>query len=221
MNKKLIQLINEEYNNADNKMDFINKINLLLNQLHPLNHNPVSNVRWIKIEDVKANEYNPNNVATKELALLYTSISHDGYTQPIVTIQEDDKYVIVDGFHRYFVMKTHEQLYRLNNGYVPVTIINKDINDRMASTIRHNRARGRHAITGMSNLVFSMLENGWDDRRICKELGMEKEELVRLKHITGYSKLYENTEYKHAWETHKQLKIKKDWEKEHKERAKI
>ena len=176
--------------------------------------NPIDDVRWVPLEKVEANDYNPNYVADNELKLLFLSISHDGYTQPIVTIfdKKKDKYVIVDGFHRYFVMKKHKELYEQNKGKVPVVVLDKDINDRMASTVRHNRARGKHKIEGMGDIVFNMLNNGWTDSQICNELGMEVDELVKLKHITGFSKLFENTEYKRAWLTPKQIKVKKAYE---------
>jgi len=179
-----------------------------------MKHNPVDLVRWISVNAIKANDYNPNNVALKELELLHKSISHDGYTQPIVTIYDEEtkKYIIVDGFHRYYVQRVHDDILKKNKGFLPVTVINSDINDRMASTIRHNRARGKHSINGMSTIVFNMLDNGWTDTQICEELGMEAEELIRLKHITGFSKLFENEKYRRAWESKKQLKIKKDWE---------
>lgn len=175
---------------------------------------PVSNVKWVPIEKVVANDYNPNSVATNELKLLHTSIDHDGYTQPIVTIydQKKDQYVIVDGFHRYFVCKTYPDIFERNGGEVPVVVLEKGINDRMASTIRHNRARGKHSITGMANIVFAMLDNGATDEEILLELGMEAEELIRLKHITGFSKLFESTEYRKAWETRKQIKLRKEYE---------
>ena len=169
---------------------------------------PVDLVQWIPIENVSPNDYNPNSVARTELQLLYVSIKHDGYTQPIVTVRDGDKYVIVDGFHRYYVMKANSDIYVLNHGKLPVTIINKSINDRMASTIRHNRARGKHTVAGMSSLIFSMLDNGWDDVAICNELGMEPEELLRLKHITGFSKLFENVEYKKAWVSKREIQAR-------------
>lgn len=167
------------------------------------------------MEKVEANDYNPNNVARTELGLLYKSIKHDGYTQPIVTIYDEarDKYIIVDGFHRYFICKTNKDIFDSTGGCVPIVVINKDINDRMASTIRHNRARGKHQITGMSSMVFKMLENGWANEDICNELGMEAEELLKLKHITGFSKLFENAEYQKAWESKKQVKIRIEAEK--------
>lgn len=188
----------------------------ILSKSHPCyDENPVDRVLWIPLEKVSPNDYNPNSVAQIEMKLLYTSIEHDGYTQPIVTIydEENDKYIIVDGFHRYFVMKTSPDIYARCYGLLPVVVIQKDINDRMASTIRHNRARGKHSIQGMSNMVFEMLENGWDDKEICNELGMEAEEILRLKHVTGFSKLFADTEYNKAWMTRRQIKIKHDYEK--------
>jgi len=172
---------------------------------------PVSNVIWVPLEKVEANDYNPNSVAKIEMQLLYISIKADGYTQPIVTIYDKniDKYIIVDGFHRYFVCKHNKDIREDTQGKVPIVVIDKDINNRMASTIRHNRARGKHCITGMSNVVFKMLENGWTDIEICNELGMEAEELLRLKHITGFSKLFENKEYSKAWETKRQILLRK------------
>jgi ParB-like chromosome segregation protein Spo0J len=164
----------------------------------------------VKIKDVEPNDYNPNSVANKEMALLYTSILHDGYTQPIVTIYDNkkNKYVIVDGFHRYFVGKNKPQIRNKTLGYIPLVVIEKDINDRMSSTVRHNRARGKHSINGMSNMIFNMLDNGWSDSQICNELGMEAEELLKLKHITGFSKLFENIEKKKSWETKNQIKLR-------------
>jgi ParB-like chromosome segregation protein Spo0J len=174
---------------------------------------PVSNVIWIPIEKVHANDYNPNSVAQVELKLLYTSIKADGYTQPIVTIydKKKDRYVIVDGFHRYFVCKNNKDIFDSTGGKVPVVVIDKDINDRMASTIRHNRARGKHSVKGMANIVFEMLDGGWDDKEICNQLGMEPEELLRLKHITGFSKLFENTEYSKSWESRNQILLRKKY----------
>ena len=170
---------------------------------------PVAKVQWIPIDKVVANDYNPNSVATNEMKLLYTSIKHDGYTQPVVAIhdKEQDKYVIVDGFHRYLVMRTYKDIQESTDSHLPVVVISSDINDRMASTVRHNRARGKHSMDGMASMVFKMLDNGWEDAKICNELGLEVEELIRLKHITGFSKLFENVEYKKSWETNKQLKI--------------
>lgn len=128
-------------------------------------------------------------------------------TQPVVTIRDDanDRWIIVDGFHRYLVMKRHRDIYEKNRGLLPIVVIDKPLNDRMASTIRHNRARGKHSVDGMSRLVLDMLKNGWSDRRVCDELGLEKEELIRLKHVTGYAKFFAAGEYSRAMETTTQI----------------
>lgn len=195
--------------------DFINKVREVLHEYSLMKEQPVDLVEWVPVESVIANDYNPNSVAKREMELLHTSIDHDGYTQPVVTIWDDQKkkYVIIDGFHRYYVCKTFKDIYERNNGLLPVVVLQKSINDRMASTVRHNRARGKHSMDGMSNLVFKMLDNGWGDAEICNEMGMEPEELLRLKHITGFSKLFEDVEYKKAWESKNQIRLRKLAEK--------
>jgi ParB-like chromosome segregation protein Spo0J len=178
---------------------------------------PIGCVQWVPIEKVEANDYNPNAVASVEMRLLLVSITHDGYTQPVVVIwdNEKEKYVIVDGFHRTTTMRRCEELAAKTDGMLPVVIIDKEINDRMASTVRHNRARGKHSVAGMANMVFEMLEQGWSDERICSELGMSADELVRLKHVTGFSKLFENVEYRKAWEMKRQLEHKRAYATQH------
>lgn len=203
------------------KIAKIEEIRALLHKLSPKNNQPVNLVRWVPIEKVHANDYNPNSVAKNEMRLLYVSISHDGYTQPVVTVYDEakDQYVIVDGFHRYTTMRLNQDIYDLNYGLLPVVVIEKSINDRMASTVRHNRARGKHSVSGMANMVFQMLDNGWKDDAICAELGVEPDELVRLKHVTGFSKLFENTEYRLAWETKRQIELRKQYEKDNHENS--
>ena len=205
---KIQSLINLE-NDSEKKMEYIAELKQAIHECSPVRTQPVDYVKWIHISKVQANDYNPNAVASKEMQLLHTSIKHDGYTQPVVTVYdpEIEKYVIVDGFHRYFCMKTQQDLQESTNSYLPCVVIEKDINDRMASTVRHNRARGKHSVTGMSNMVFTMLENGWEDPEICNELGMEPDELLRIKHLTGFSKLFENVEYRQAWLTRRQVKL--------------
>jgi len=192
----------------------INEIKIALHKESPIQQ-PVDCVLWVPIEKVEPNDYNPNAVATVEMGLLYKSIKKDGYTQPIVTIYDADrdKYIIVDGFHRYYVCKTKKDIYEANSGMVPIVIIKKSISERMAATVRHNRARGEHSIDGMSNLVFKMLDEGMSDADVCNELGMEPEELLKLKHLTGFSKLFANTEYKMAWETKNQIIERMKYEK--------
>ena len=164
-------------------------------------------------QQVEANDYNPNIVAKNELRLLYVSILHDGYTQPLVTIhdKERDKYILVDGFHRYLVMLYHDDIRKPRNGLLPIVVLDKPLNDRMASTIRHNRARGKHNISGLADVIFRMLDGGWGDEDICSELGMEADELIKLKYVTGFAKLFEDIEYKKAWETKRMLKLKRDY----------
>lgn len=165
-----------------------------LGQTKPM---PVGGVRWIHISNVQANDYNPNAVASTEMKLLHISISEDGYTQPVVAIHDPEagKYIIVDGFHRYTTMRRYQDIYDSTHGYLPVVVIDKPIADRIASTVRHNRARGKHSTQGMASLVFQMLAAGDSDETITNKLGMEAEEIARLKHITGYSKLYKDIEY--------------------------
>jgi hypothetical protein len=195
----------------EHKILYVEKLKEKLNNITNLKTQPVNHIRWVDIDKVQANDYNPNSVAKVEMGLLYTSIKHDGYTQPVVTIYDEklDKYIIVDGFHRYFVCKSNKDILERNHGKLPIVVIDKDINDRMASTVRHNRARGKHSVNGMSHMVFTMLENGWKDEDICNHLGMEADELLRLKHITGFSKLFEDAEYSKAWTTKSQILLQK------------
>lgn len=182
---------------------------------------PISEVKWIPIEKVRANNYNPNSVATMEMKLLYISVKKDGYTQPVVVIYDSqrDLYVIVDGFHRYSIMRRYKDIYASCEGKLPCVVLKgKTMNDLMASTVRHNRARGRHSVNGMSNVVMEMLLNGASDVQVCNELGLEAEELVRLKYITGYAKLYENCEYTKAAVSEKQITEKLKYQEEQNER---
>lgn len=213
MLQELEKYLKDTEADVQDKLNVIEAVKEVIDKYSPLNTQPVNRVRWVDIDKVQANDYNPNSVATIEMKLLYTSIKHDGYTQPIVTVYDKNKnkYVIIDGFHRYFTCKSHQDILERNHGRVPIVVIDKDINDRMASTVRHNRARGKHSINGMSNIVFEMLDNGWEDHDICEELGMEAEELLRLKHITGFSKLFADAEYKKAWESKKQIQVKKKY----------
>lgn len=213
MLQELEKYLKDTEADVQDKLNVIEAVKEVIDKYSPLNTQPVNRVRWVDIDKVQANDYNPNSVATIEMKLLYTSIKHDGYTQPIVTVYDKtkNKYVIIDGFHRYFTCKSHQDILERNHGRVPIVVIDKDINDRMASTVRHNRARGKHSINGMSNIVFGMLDNGWEDHDICEELGMEAEELLRLKHITGFSKLFADAEYKKAWESKKQIQVKKKY----------
>lgn len=158
---------------------------------------PVYNVKAIPIEKIQANTYNPNHVAPPEMKLLYDSIKEDGYTMPVVCyyLADIDKYEIVDGYHRYTVMLTHKDIYERENGCLPVVVIDKDISNRMASTVRHNRARGSHDIDLMTNIVAELKEAGMSDAWILKHLGMDAEELLRLKQLSGLAALFADKEF--------------------------
>lgn len=162
---------------------------------------PVYNVQRVHVDKIKANDYNPNSVAPPEMALLETSIWEDGYTQPVVTFydKENDVYIVVDGFHRYTILKTSKRIFEREKGYLPIVVINKEIGDRMASTIRHNRARGSHSLDLMSNIVAELVEMGKGDAWICKHIGMSIDELLRLKQITGLASLFKNESFSKTW----------------------
>jgi ParB-like chromosome segregation protein Spo0J len=163
---------------------------------------PVYNVIAVPVEKIQANAYNPNSVASPEMKLLYESILNDGYTMPIVCyyLPEIDKYEIVDGFHRYTIINKHKDIFDREEGKLPVVVIDKDITNRMASTIRHNRARGSHSVDLMSNIVAELLEMGKSDSWIAKHLGMDADELLRLKQITGLASLFKDKEFSKSWE---------------------
>ena len=163
---------------------------------------PVYNVKAIPIEKIQANAYNPNKVAPPEMKLLYLSIKEDGYTQPVVCyyIADKDIYEVVDGFHRYLVMKTCKDIYEREKGKLPVAVIDKPLGERIASTIRHNRARGSHDVDLMSNIVAELTELGKSNAWISKHLGMGADEVLRLKQITGLAALFKDDEFSRAWE---------------------
>lgn len=162
---------------------------------------PVYNVKAIPVEKIQANTYNPNHVALPEMKLLYESIKDDGYTMPIVCykIPETDKYEIVDGYHRYCVMMKHKDIYEREQGMLPVSVIEKPITDRIASTVRHNRARGTHSPELMKNIVVELKDAGMSDQWIRRNLGMDADELLRLKQISGLARLFEDEEFSKGW----------------------
>jgi len=164
---------------------------------------PVYNVRAVPLEKIRANTYNPNSVAPPEMELLETSIWEDGYTMPVVCyyIANEDIYEIVDGFHRYTTMMRSKRIRDREKGLLPIVVIDKDDSNRMASTIRHNRARGSHSIDLMSNIVAELTKAGMSDAWILKHVGMDKDELLRLKQITGLADLFKDKEFSKAWES--------------------
>ena len=184
----------------DEKISMINKVNIAINEVNPLKE-PICNIQYIKSDYIHANEYNPNHVATPEMELLYNSIKLDGYTQPIVAYRiNENEYEIVDGFHRNRVGKEHEDINKRLFNYLPLTIIDKPLDERMGSTIRHNRARGSHQIRSMSDIVLDLSKSGWTDDDISNKLGMEMDEVLRLKQITGLKEAFQNHEFSKSWE---------------------
>lgn len=163
---------------------------------------PVYNIKRIPIDKIQANTYNPNSVAPPEMKLLYQSIKEDGYTMPIVCyyLEDIDKYEIVDGYHRYTVMLKHKDIYEREGGCLPVSIIDKPVECRMASTVRHNRARGEHSVDLMVNIVSELKESGMSDAWISRNLGMDYDEILRLKQISGLAALFKDEEFSKSWE---------------------
>lgn len=161
---------------------------------------PAYNVQPVPVELIDANSYNPNHMAPPEDKLLYQSIKCDGYTMPIVCYQKPDgRYEIVDGYHRYTTMLKHKDIYEREGGKLPVAVIDKPLDDRIASTIRHNRARGTHDVNLMVNIVRELKESGMSDAWIMKNIGMDADELLRLKQVSGLASLFEDKEFSHAW----------------------
>lgn len=186
------------------RIDAINQIRLALHEVSPFRAEPVDCVLWVPAETVHANDYNPNTVAPPEMRLLEHSIDADGYTQPIVTYaREDGVREVVDGFHRNRVGRESKKVRDRVRGYLPVTTIKPDRTgraDRIAATIRHNRARGKHGVEAMSDIVMELARRNWSDQRIAKELGMDPDEVLRLKQITGLAELFKDREFSEAWE---------------------
>ena len=182
----------------------LNAIRQMIADLSPFASEPVDFVRWVKADDVGANDYNPNSVAPPEMELLRLSIMADGYTQPIVTnVEDDDSITVVDGFHRNRVGKECEDVQARVQGYLPVVQIRgdrTDRGDRIASTIRHNRARGKHQVTAMADIVLELKRRNWSDTKIGKELGMDPDEVLRLAQITGLAEAFKDRDFSEAWE---------------------
>lgn len=181
----------------------INELRLALHAISPMRGEPVDCVLWVEARAVEANDYNPNSVAPPEMRLLEHSIQADGYTQPIVVWRDGERYEVVDGFHRNRVGRESKSVRDRLKGYLPVTIIQTaraDREDRIAATIRHNRARGKHQVSGMSEIVQELSRRNWSETKIARELGMDADEVLRLKQITGLAELFADREFSEAWE---------------------
>lgn len=187
----------------DDKVELINDLKRVLHECSPFKGEPVDCVLWAKSDTVYANDYNPNSVAPPEMKLLETSILNDGYTQPIVTFLEPQGRQVVDGFHRNRVGKESKKVNARIHGYLPVVTINDDRTDkgdRIASTIRHNRARGKHKIDAMSEIVVDLKKRNWSDEKIARELGMDADEVLRLCQISGLLEMFQDKDFSEAWE---------------------
>ena len=187
----------------EKRIEVLNRIRQALHEVSPFKAEPVDCVLWVPSDQVQANSYNPNAVAPPEMRLLQHSIEADGYTQPIVTNPQNGSYEVVDGFHRSRVGKESPKVRARVKGYLPITLIKStrtDLKDRMAATIRHNRARGVHGVVPMVDLVAELIRQGWADSDICKELGMDSDEVLRFKQNAGLPELFKDHQYSRAWE---------------------
>ena len=189
--------------NLESRVSCINAIRALIHEHSPFASEPVDFVQWIPISDVQANDYNPNNVAPPEMELLRHSITEDGFTQPIVAWDTGEQFEVIDGFHRNRVGRECEEVSSRILGYLPLAVINgarEGRGDRIASTIRHNRARGKHKIDAMSEIVIELKRRNWSDKKIGKELGMDQDEVLRLTQITGLAEMFADKDFSEAWE---------------------
>jgi ParB-like chromosome segregation protein Spo0J len=187
----------------DDQVNTLNEIKLALHEVSPFKGEPVDCVLWVGMDQVIANDYNPNSVAPPEMKLLERSINSDGFTQPIVAWEVDDLFEVIDGFHRNRVGRECESVRERIHGYFPLSIINQsreDRGDRIASTIRHNRARGKHQIESMSDIVLELKRRNWSPKKIGTELGMDQDEVLRLVQITGLAEMFADGEFSEAWE---------------------
>lgn len=181
----------------------LNALRLHIHSHSPFKHEPVDCVVWVKGDKVAANAYNPNSVAPPEMELLRTSIAQDGYTQPIVAWGQADAYEVVDGFHRNRVGKEYPEIAQRIHGYLPLVVINterQDLGDRMVSTVRHNRARGKHSVDHMSDIVVELKRRNWSDAKITKNLGMDVDEVLRLCQISGLTEMFKDTDFSKSWQ---------------------
>lgn len=187
----------------DQQVAALNAVREIVAEFSPFASEPVDLVHWVPLGEIVANDYNPNNVAPPEMELLALSIEADGYTQPVVTNREGDTYEVVDGFHRNRVAREHPAISERVKGYLPIVQIRSeqvDRGERIASTIRHNRARGKHQVIAMSEIVLELKRRNWSDAKIAKNLGMDSDEVLRLAQITGLAEAFKDRDFSEAWE---------------------
>lgn len=213
MNHELVEASARTFSGLDTlplneRVETINAIRIELAKYSPFRSEPVDCVQWISSDSVHANDYNPNSVAPPEMKLLEISIAQDGYTQPIVTWSEGEDFEVIDGFHRHRVGKESETVRKRIMGYLPVVVANAnrtDRGDRIAATIRHNRARGKHQVDAMSDIVVELKRRNWSDEKIAIELGMDPDEVLRLCQITGLAELFSDQQFSASWDVEGQV----------------
>lgn len=201
LTKELVELVGKL--DLEERVEYLNYVRSELHEVSPFKTEPTDFIRWVKKDTVYANSYNPNSVAPTEMDLLKLSIEADGYTQPIVTMKAGEGREVIDGYHRHLVGKTYEPIQQRVHGYLPVVTINSDresLEDRMAATVRHNRARGKHKVESMSEIVMHLKKRKWSDNKIAKHLGMDADEVLRLRQITGLAEAFKDREFSEAWE---------------------
>jgi len=206
----LVQLLRSQIERTDlsslslhEHVALINDLRAVLHEISPFASEPVDLVRWVLADQVQGNAYNPNVVAPPEMELLRLSIDADGFTQPLVANQEDDHLEVIDGFHRHRVGKEYPAIQERLHGYLPVVQIRSDrvdTGDRMASTIRHNRARGKHTVVAMQDIVVELRRRNWSNEKIGKQLGMEEDEVLRLCQMTGLAELFADDDFSASWD---------------------
>jgi len=182
----------------------LNNVREALHEISPFKNEPVDFVKWVPTDFIEANDYNPNSVAPPEMKLLELSISEDGYTQPIVAWEKADRFEVVDGFHRNRVGRECKEVNKRIKGYLPITTIRgdrEDRGDRIAATIRHNRARGKHGVQSMSDIVVELKRRNWSDKKIGKQLGMDPDEVLRLAQVSGLAEMFLDKEFTEAWDS--------------------
>lgn len=209
MNQKIKSLVSQivellESFSLEDRIENLNSVREMLHAMSPFKTEPVDFVKWVPASFVEANDYNPNSVAPPEMELLKLSILEDGYTQPIVAWERETHFEVVDGFHRNRVGREDESISKRICGYLPLAVINtdrEDRGDRIAATIRHNRARGKHAVQAMSDIIIELKRRNWTDKKIGKQLGMDPDEVLRLSQISGLAEMFSTTEFTEAWES--------------------
>ena len=195
----LERALEDEKGDLDRRVAVYNQIVAMASAYLDLPH-PVTCPQLVPVDRVHGNEYNPNKVAPPEMRLLTLSIEKDGMTMPVVVADDKNGWVVVDGFHRRRVAKAKAHIRQSLGGYLPIVRLNKSLEDRITSTVRHNMARGAHQVELTAKLVTLLRGHNWTNERIGKELGMDPDEVLRLKQMQGLAEAFSNREFSRAWD---------------------